>query len=158
MRPILIAFLLAVPLAGSAADTLFVQSIKAKIVAEPRFGAAVIAEVERGEELTALEEQGRWYRVGLGGQQGWVSRFVLADHPPLDRVTVLQGNEEEQLQGNARRRASTVTTAGAARGLTADERRRADDKGANYYALQRLEKLELTPEEIEAFAAQGLKR
>ena len=80
-------------------------------------------------------------------------KFMLAKHAPVRRVSVISSN---QIIGNVRRRASAVTTAGAARGLTADQRSRMSQKNrANYFDLDKLEQLGVKDKEVYQFIADG---
>jgi len=135
---------------------LYVQSAKAKLMAEPAFGAAVVTELERGTAVNLLQSEKRWLKVQAGKQSGWVSSFLLSNHPPLNKVTVLGGEEQKDIEENARRRASAVTTAGAARGLSSDDRKRADiHEKADFYALEQVEEYKVDPAEVSAFAQEG---
>jgi hypothetical protein len=158
MRVLLLLITLAAAPALCSAEEklLYVQSAKATLMAEPAFGAASVAELERGTAVNELESRKRWLKVRVGKKSGWVSRFLLSAHPPLKKVTVLDEGEQKDIEKNARRRASAVTTAGAARGLSADERRRADDHNrADFHALERLEQIKVSAEELSRFAAEG---
>lgn len=141
----------------AGAETLFVQSLKADLLAEPRFGAPVVATVPKGTELDLLETGQGWHRAGVDGKAGWVPRLLVADHPPLQRASLLTGNEET-LEGGARRRASAVTTAGAARGLTAEDRGRVGAEDVDYRALARLEALVVDDQEAVRFLREGLEQ
>ena len=134
-----------------AADSLYVQSISAKILAKPAFSAPVVTTLNKGEVLQILEAQQRWYKVQIGEQTGWVAKFLLSDRPPLDKVNIL-GDGSTGLDKHARRRASAFTTEGAARGLASDgARKRASDQGLNYRALAEMDKPLLNQGEIERF-------
>lgn len=158
MKRLLSGLLFLLPLAANAEGILYVQSAKAKILASPRFDAAVVTEASRGDELALVESQARWNKVTVAGKTGWVSKFLVSDRAPLNRVTVL-GGDEEAIDANARRRASVVTTAGAARGLSGDERMRANNASvANYRAVEVMEKIRVSDEEASSFLSEGLKQ
>jgi hypothetical protein len=143
--------------AAFADETVYVQSFTTKLFAAPEFGAAVVAGAKRGDALILLEARERWSRVQLGTRSGWVPSLAVSRHVPLRNDTLLQG-AGDTLPANARRRASGATTAGAARGLTYEDRQRADKAGiADYAAMERMERLSVTEEEAVAFVASGLK-
>lgn len=153
-RAAILLLLMLLPVAG-AAETLYVQSSRAQLREKPGLDAAVAAELKRGASLEVLEARDRWYRVRLDGSEGWVFRYLVADHPPLKRETVL-GGEGPSIREKARRRASSATTAGAARGLGTDDRRRASARNqADYSGLERLESLEIPEEAVSDFVAEG---
>ncbi len=152
----LLPLLLALPL-GVGAEALYVQSAKAKLLAQPRFGAAVVGELERGSAIELRAEEGRWVQVGSGETLGWLTRFVIGPTPPIDRTSLLD-EESPTIAPNARRRASAVTTAGAARGLAAEDRQRfGGDERGNRLGLDRMEALSLSEAEVRAFHAEVLK-
>lgn len=122
------------------AASVYVKSMKAKVLAEPRFDSALVAEVERGQELALVEKAERWVKVAVSGREGWVSGLLLSDEPPKSAASVLDQGAED-ISGKARRRASAIATAGASRGLTAEgvkELQEADPK-ADYAALAKVE-------------------
>ena len=135
-------------------DTMYVQSAKAKLMESPSFKAGVVAELTKGTEVSVLETQKRWQKISAGSRSGWVSKMLLAKQPPLGKVSVFKVGSES-LEGKARRRASSVTTAGAARGLSADDRRRAASGGYDYFSLKRVEANNVTDAEIAAFISEG---
>lgn len=140
-----------------ADETVYVQSFKTKLFAAPEFRAAVVGEAARGQALTVLESTDRWSRVKLGTGSGWVPSLAVSHHVPL-RSTALDGAADNPLAATARRRASGATTAGAARGLTYEDRMRAHKAGiANYAAAERMESFSVSEEEALAFVASGLK-
>ena len=138
------------------AEFMYVQSFKVKVLVEPSYKSMSVFYVKKGDRLNVLEKRGRWVLVSNGQKSGWMLKFMLANHAPLRRSSVLSSN---QIIGNVRRRASAVTTAGAARGLTADQRGRISQKNrANYFDLEKLEKLGVKEEEVYKFIADGQAR
>lgn len=132
-----------------AADTWYVQSASARLMAEPGFNAAVKAELERGAALTVMETRGRWYRVEYRGTQGWMNRLLLARTAPADRVSILA---EQPLLEDGRRRASATVSTAAARGLRAEERARiSDGDSVDYQSLGEVEALDIDDQEVRDF-------
>lgn len=133
--------LLALLASGHAlAASVYVKSLKAKVLSAPKFDSATVAEVERGQELGLVERSERWVKVSVTGREGWVSELLVADEPPKGSASVL-GQGAEDISGKSRRRASAIATAGASRGLTAEgvkEMQEADPK-ADYGALAKVE-------------------
>lgn len=136
-----------------AADTLYVQSVKAKLLSGPKFSSPVAGEVKKGDKLDIIGSEGRWYQVTTGSLQGWVNKLCVGERPPMARITVIKGNKFD-LEDKARKRVSSFTSAGAARGLTPAERKRLSGQIlADYLSLRELEALseKITEQEIEAF-------
>lgn len=144
----------AVPL-WAHADPLYVQSLKAKIMSEPNFKSAEVASASRGDLLDAKETKDGWYRVTAGAKTGWVNRLCVAPTPPMERVTAIAADAAD-ISEKSRKRASAITSAAAARGLSDAERKRMSEEGqADYRALMKLEQAsrEISDREVETFGA-----
>jgi uncharacterized protein YgiM (DUF1202 family) len=141
----------------SAAETVFyVQSTNASILSAPKFGSRVISRVTKGESLTSLSQEGRWIKVNVDGKIGYISSFLVSNHPPLAKQTVIKADEVDEIKPNARRRASSFTSAAAARGLTSDENKEEADKNApDYKAVEKMEAVKVTPAEVTKFKETG---
>lgn len=138
--------------AAYAQETYYVQSKKAKIMMKPSFSGGTLGEVVKGTKLTSGVKEGSWVKVMYNNKTGYVSSFVVAKHAPLDREGVIRADQDD-IKQNVRRRASTYTSAAAARGLTADDRRRlSTEEEVNYRALEKIEAFKVKEEEIVQFA------
>lgn len=135
----LLALALSVPVQALAASV-FVKSLKAKVLSAPKFDSELVAEVDRGQELGFLEKAERWVKVDVSGREGWISSLLVSEEPPKTGASVL-GQGAEDISNKARRRASAIATAGASRGLTAEgiKELSAADPKADYAALAKVE-------------------
>lgn len=133
------------------AETVYVHSAKAPLFLEPAFNAERLMVLTKGDALELIESEKRWVQVEVDGQRGWVSALLVKADPPLDQVNLI-GSEEVTLEGEARRRASAVATAGATRGLTDSE----DPNGisSDYRELTEMESLSISIDDLDAFAAE----
>lgn len=130
----------------------YVLSKKADVLAEPKFGATVVKSATQGSQLVFIEQRGSWVQVRAGEARGWVSRLLVGTTPPLERVRAIEQIDAPDTT-NVRRRASEVTAAGATRGLTAENRRRANQEdAADFSALSRIEERQVNEQEISTFA------
>ena len=148
---VIITFLL--PFTLYAADVIYVQSLKAKIMSHPKFDSQLLGNVNRGDMLQVVESDSGWYKVSTESFDGWVNGLCVAEHPPMKKITVIK-DDIYDLEKNARRRSSTTTSAAAARGLTPAERRRLSEENySDYYSLNELEDFteKISEEEVEAF-------
>lgn len=137
--------------AALAGETLYIQSIKAKLFEAPSARTAVVAIAGRGQAVEALERRDDWVRVRLGSGEGWVAKLLVGDRPPMERPSLL-GASAPLLKDEARRRASAVATAGASRGLVSGgELARSRPGEADYRALERVEESTPTRDEVSAF-------
>ena len=136
-----------------AADALYVQSVKAKLLSGAKFSSQAVGVVKRGDKLEVIKSEGRWYQVTTGSLTGWVNKLCVGERPPMAKISVIKGNKFD-LGGKARKRVSSFTSAGAARGLTPAERKRLNSQSlADYQSLRELEELagKITEQEIEEF-------
>jgi len=141
--------------AAAAAEDLYVQSVKAKVMSQPTFKAAVLAEVAKGHKFVATEKKGSWRKVVYGGKEAYVSSLLLSPNPPMAKVGLIKG-ENTEIKQDVRRRASTYTSAAAARGLAADDRRRmSTEVNSDFNALEKIEAFSVSSEEIAKFAEGG---
>ncbi len=133
------------------AETYYVQSMKAKIMAAPSFKSAVLGEAAKGAKLVSTGREGSWLKVTFKAKEGYVSSMVLSTHPPMAKVGLIKG-EEPDIKQSVRRRASSYTSAAAARGLAADDRRRlSGDEKVDYGALEKIEAFTLGADDIARF-------
>ena len=138
-----------------AESAYYVQSAKAKILLNASFRSTVIAEVNKGQVLTSTGKEGSWVKVKFNGKDGYVPALLLATQPPLNKTEFIKAEDPEIKQG-VRRRASSFTTAAAARGLTKEDRKRADvEEGVDFTALHKMESFSLSNDEITQFMNGG---
>lgn len=143
--------------AGHASEFVYIRSLKADLYAEPSFAAKHLGVFPQGTELIKLDEQDRWYLVQVDQVTGWVAKLLVAAKPGQGRDTAIKADSE--IGSNARRRASAVATAGAARGLAADDRRRqSEDETTDYRALAAMEGQSLSEAEVIDFLEKGLSK
>lgn len=138
-----------------AAEFIYVQSIKADIMAEPSLNADVKGKAVKGDRLIVIEETAGWYKINFRDKTGWVSRLLVAPAPPMKKVSVITG-EEQDIGKESRRRASMLITASAARGLTEEDRRRLGHKElVDYSSLERLEAISIRQQDVFDFMEKG---
>ncbi len=138
-----------------AQSVYYVQSAKAKILSGPSFKSTVIAVIGKGHQLTSIGREGSWVKVKIDDKEGYVPSLLLSAHPPLEKAGVIKADDPEVKQG-VRRRASSFTSAAAARGLTSEDRKRANiEDRVDLHALEKMESLTLTTDEVTQFMAGG---
>lgn len=158
-RIIAVVVLLAAACAGAHAAPLYVQGASAALRAQPDYAAAIVATVERGTALEPVgpaEGTGAWLPVNYRGQKVWAPRSLLGASPPKARFSLadLAGYLGRMIgtRVDARQRVSdsTLIVTGV-RGLGAEDRARRGSGPRDYAALERIEALELSDEEIRRF-------
>jgi hypothetical protein len=142
-----------------AAQTFYVQSVKAKLQARPEYQSPLVATLARGDAVQVVQKNKRWYKVTYQQQTGWMPRLVLGTTPPGDKITVLDAAGGAKMESNARRRASSNNTAAATRGLRGDSRSRMSDEGhADYSALETVKSQGVSEQEALEFVQEGVKQ
>lgn len=141
--------------AAYALEPYYVQSVKAKIMTAPSFKAIALGEASKGTKLTAVAKEGSWIKVSYYGQTGYVSSILVSPYPPMARQGLIKAEQSELRQG-VRRRASTYTSAAAARGLAQDDRRRlSGEEKSDYVGLEKMEAMTVSDGEIVRFMEGG---
>lgn len=134
-----------------AETIMYVQSFKAKVMSQPSFKAKVIGEAGKGSKMTSLGRTGNWVKVKYYSNEGYVSALLLSAQPPMLKMGLIKADEGDISHG-VRRRASTYTSAAAARGLVQDDRRRVSrDEKTDYAAILKLETVAITEDEVVKF-------
>jgi hypothetical protein len=140
---------------ASAQTSWYVQSARARVLSAPSFKAAPLGDASRGTKLTFLKKEGTWVKVSFYGKEGYISSILVSPYPPLARAGMIRA-EDADLQQGARRRASTYTSAAAARGLAQDDRRRLSrDEKADYDGLERVEAFSVSEDDVTRFMEGG---
>ncbi len=151
-RLILVALLLLAS-TPALAESLFIQSAKAKLMDNPSFKGAVVATAEKGDEVALVERKDKWVKVSFKDKQGWVSALLVGTKPPADKVTIIKEGEDANQKESVRRRASSSASAAAARGLRQDDRARASDEGqTNYKDLEKMESNKVDAKAVDEFS------
>jgi hypothetical protein len=158
LRTILGAVILVVLSANlfAADQKYYVQSKMAKIYAEKSFGSKVLSSLKQGDEIILIQKGDEWASVKVGQISGWIPVLLISEQRPVSKKSVLI-EKSDAIEKNARRRASTTSVAGAARGLQGDESDQPDNLKADYKALETVEKTEHSDKEIKKFMKEGLK-
>ncbi|MDH3326041.1 MAG: SH3 domain-containing protein [Gammaproteobacteria bacterium] len=146
-----IALVIALPTPVFAGDIMYVMSARAKLLSSPAFGSKTIENVSKGEKILAVEKKANWYKVIYNDKTGWVSRLSVSSHPPLKRTRRMAG-ADTKLKDNSRRRASSVSTTAAVRGLTDIDRSRvSNNEQLDYASVELMEKYQVNNSDVVAF-------
>jgi hypothetical protein len=150
--------LLVLPLTVFAADSVYIQSVKAKIMNEPNFKSGEVGVANKGDKLTVTEKGDGWIKVSSASLSGWVNKLCVSDSPPMDKIALVTA-ESANLEEKSRKRASAMTSAAAARGLSDEDRKRLTEAGkADYRALIELERVGagISKADVDAFSNQDV--
>ena len=145
---VLLAF---VGASAALAETMYART-SVSVRAGRTLSSPVVAGLKQGDRVEVRGKEGRHYKVLVGGKEGWVYYNKLAEKRPED-VAALLGAEPG--------RPMTLTeleAGGALRGLSP----MAEDyaKGANMPewvtgAVEQMQELTISAEELDAFAREG---
>ncbi len=145
-----------IPFAAAAAESVYVQSAKARIMKEPNFTSTEVGTAKRGDKLQVVEKGDGWTKISSEKAAGWVNVLCISESPPLENEGVMKGAKD--IGSMSRRRASAVTSAAASRGLTEAERKRLSEGGAlDYKSLMWAENVaySVTDKDVDAFIPAG---
>jgi hypothetical protein len=138
---------------GMAAATavVYVAADRLDIVEKPRTVAKVVTTVDKNAALNVVAQEGRWYKVEVNGQQGYVFEKAVANKPggkkaegiALSKVKAGEVSELEQ--------------AAAVRGANPVTQQYASSKGLSTAGLQQMldERAALPPAEYDRFQIEG---
>ena len=134
--------------ASFAADTMSVQVKNGQLRATPSFLGKTITPVAYGDAVTIVQQQGEWYNArSASGAAGWIHQSALTK-----KKIVLKAGAE-----NVENSASGEELALAGKGFNSDVE--ADFKNKNkdidFGPIDRMEKIKVTPQEMEAFLKEG---
>lgn len=148
---LLLAFIILLPTTVVAEEILYVMSARAKILSSPAFGSKTVHNLFKGQKVTNLQKTDNWYKVEYNGQTGWMSRLAVSNHPPMKRKVRI-AKADSKLMENSRKRASSVSTTAAVRGLKNIDRSRVNDKEVlDYASLSKVEEQYIEHQELISF-------
>ena len=102
-----------VALGAAAASVVYVNAERLDIMDKKRAVAKVVTTVDRNAALNVVAKEGKWYKVEVGGKQGYVFAEAVADKPGSAKgkgvnLAAVKGGSIAQLE-----------TAAAVKGVTA---------------------------------------
>ena len=149
--PLLGALALGGALGAAAAAVLYVNVDRLDVVDKKRAVAKTVVTVDRATPLTVIAKEGRWYKVDVGGKQGYVAETVVSEKP--------QGKKGQSVSLAALKDGSVpqLETAAAVKGVNPGAQQYASGKSFRTDVLIALQKRReaITPAEFEKFLAEG---
>lgn len=136
---------------AAAATVVYVNADRLDIVDRKRAVARTVVTVDRATPLNVIAKEGRWYKVEVGGKQGYVAETVVSDKP--------QGKKGQSVAlssiGNGSNPA--LESAAAVKGVNPTAAQYAKGKSYNTSGLLLMQKRRdaITPAEFEQFLADG---
>jgi hypothetical protein len=155
---LLVAFCLMSLLFTAAAfseEVLFVQPFKAKIFAKQSIVSEVLGSVDSGFQFVSAGRDGNWVKLDFKGKQGFIPAVQTAKTPPLGKSSSQGAETSPKLGARARTSSSSAVVAGM-KGLTYEDRARVT-KGerSDFEALDKVDELKTTLDELRVFQLEG---
>lgn len=143
---------------SASAETLFVKAREAKVMPGASFAGQPIGKLAAGSKVESLSRKGSWVEVEFEGRRGYLAATLLTDSPPSEGGFFSRISDKVQSMGGARRRASTYTSAAAARGVMSfDRARMSRQEMVNYDALSKMESSAPSEDDVARFIEEGRK-
>lgn len=141
-----------------ADESLYVQPYRAKIYAKPSIASEVLGSVESGYQFVSTGKEKNWVKLLFKDMQGFIPAVQTAKTPPLGKSTVQPLETAPKLGARARTSSSSAVVAGM-KGLAYEDRARVT-KGerSDFEALDKVEALKISSEELRQFQLEGGKR
>jgi len=143
---LLVTLILLAP-AGAGEATMNVQVRQGAVRSAPSFVGAVVGNLNYGDRVLVTEQKPGWMKVSAGGVAGWMHASSLTEK----RVAVKAG------AGAVQTGASSAELALAGKGFNADAEAqfKAQNRSANFAAVDRMERRQVTQQEMMQFLRAG---
>ncbi len=151
--------LLLLPNMHSFADeSLYVQPFKAKIFSKPSISSDVLGTVDSGFQFVSTGTEGRWLKLDFKGKQGFIPVVQAARTPPLGKAGAQDVEAAPKVSARARTSSSSAVVAGM-KGLTYEDRARiTKEERSDFEALEKVDALKISPDDLKQFQLEGGKR
>jgi uncharacterized protein YgiM (DUF1202 family) len=135
---------------GSAESpkTMSVQVREGQLRSTPSFLATIVAKLSYGDKVEIIQDQGSWKKVAVrGGVQGWMHVSALTA-----KTIVLKAGA-----GNVQTSATSGEIALAGKGFSEEVEKQYKklNRNLDYAWVDRMERFQVTPEQMQAFLKQG---
>ena len=99
------------------AKNMFILPNEAKLMSSPDMAATILLSIPHGTNIAVSESNGIWFKTEYNNSTGWICKFNLTETDPK-KDSVVDALTNTNLKTNARRRASSYSTAATTRGLS----------------------------------------
>lgn len=139
-------------------ESLYVQPFRAKIFAKPSIASEVLGLVDSGFQFVPAGKEGSWVKLVFKDKQGFIPAVQTAKTPPLGKRSAQGAEDAPKLSVRARTSSSSAVVAGM-KGLTYEDRARiTKGERSDFEALDKVDALKISPEELKLFQLEGGKR
>lgn len=124
-----------------------VQVRDGQLRAAPSFLGTVVGSLAYGDRVDVQQQQGDWMEVTSRGQKGWVHSSALT----TKSITMGGGGRDAQMKASGKE----VALAGKGFNAEVEAQYRKGHQNANYAAVDRMELVRISPQEMAAFLDKG---
>lgn len=139
-----------------SAETWYVKKSATKLQAEAEARSKVVNKLNKGTPVDVLEKSGKFYKVSVGGETGWIFRFKLTKKPPSGGGG--DGDVLGALGGQQQIAARESAYGSSIRGLSPISEEHAIKKGASPASIESVKEMErykVDDETLDKFLEQG---
>lgn len=141
-------FCLAVSGPAQAANTMSVQIKEGQVRSTPSFLGTIVAKLAYGDRVEIIQDQGAWKKVALrGGVQGWIHTSALSEKS----IILKAGAKNVQTSATG----GEIALAGKGFSEQVEKQYKSLNRNINYAWIDRMEKFQVSPEQMQAFLKQG---
>jgi SH3-like domain-containing protein len=151
--------------------TMSVQIKEGQLRITPSFLAEIIAKPSYGDRVEVIQDKGPWKRVAIRGVQGWMHASALTTKSIVLRVgatsaqTGAAGSEialagkadvlPDKSPGGSSATSSEIALAGKGFSEEVEKQYKNLNRNLDYAWVDRMEKFQVSPEQMKAFLMQG---
>jgi uncharacterized protein YgiM (DUF1202 family) len=139
--------LLMVSTTWSGSGVMSVQVRDGQLRATPSFLGAVVGSLNYGDQVDVQQQQGDWMQVNHKGQSGWLHNSALTTR----NISIGGGGKDAQLKASGKE----VALAGKGFNAEVEAQYRKGHQNVNYVAVDRMEQITITSQQMVAFVNQG---
>jgi len=151
-------FLVLLASTAFADESLYVQPFRIKIFTKPSIASEVIGQVDSGFQFVSTGKEGKWVKLDFRGKQGFIPAVQTSKTPPLGRRIAQTFDTSPKLDSRERASSSSAVVAGM-KGLTYEDRARVTQgERSDFEALDKVEAIIISPDELKQFQLEGGKR
>lgn len=131
----------------SGLGTMSVQVRDGQLRATPSFLGAVVGSLAYGDRVEIQQQQGDWMEVTCKSQKGWVHSSALT----TKSIIMGGGGRDAQMKASGKE----VALAGKGFNAEVEAQYRKGHRNVNYPAVDRMELVQISPQEMATFLEQG---
>ncbi len=136
---------------GSVVTTVeaaYIRGVHVYLKASPQYQARKLLKLEKGDEVTILEEKGYWRKVKARGIEGWLTRMSLVEKKQVQKFSAFKLKKTPLKKRNVRIRVARAAV--GVKGLRESQIKQIEDS-YDMKALETMENFAVNEEEATRF-------